>query len=74
MIRAVYKDAEGEWWLDSIGRSHISSPHQRVSNLEELTPELRGKLTMLALANDGDTIDNVGKRISNDTFWVFTDK
>jgi hypothetical protein len=62
MTRVIYKDDEGEWWVDGIGA---------VKSLYKLSPKLREQITILALAEEGSTIDGVGKRVSRETFWVY---
>lgn len=72
MVRVFYKDSEGEWWLDTslMGEGSNLCP-ERVRSLSDLPPPIHEYLTMLSLAEEGQTIAGVGKRISRDTFWVF---
>lgn len=76
MIRVFYRDSEGEWWLETLGLKDAGIPYgkpcpARVSCLSELPPPICEYLTMLNLADVGQTIEGVGKRISKNTFWVF---
>lgn len=73
MLR-VHRDKDGEWWLDNTGfytDPKWKSAPSRVSNLAQLPDELAIKLTTLSLSPVGETVPDVGKRISQDTFWVY---
>jgi hypothetical protein len=73
MLRVFYKDGEGEWWLDHGWRSdsEFADLPERVPSLADLPSPIRERLLMLVLAEEGQSIDDVGKRVSKDTFWVF---
>ena len=62
MIRVIYKDEEGEWWVDGIGT---------IKSLSQLEPDVREKVTILSLLESGGSIENVGKRVSRETFWIY---
>jgi hypothetical protein len=62
MIRVIYKDEEGEWWVDGVGA---------VKSLGQLDSETREKMTILSLLESGGSIEGVGKRVSRETFWLY---
>jgi len=39
--------------------------------MKELEEEVQKRLSILLFAKEGARIDNVGKRLSDETFWLF---
>lgn len=78
MLR-VFRDSDGEWWAEHalIGALDVYEPltseAQRVSSIDEFDDEVADRLAVLLHVEPGDHIKGVGRRLSSDTFWLFSE-
>ena len=76
MIRA-FREKEG-WWLELMQYEGFAeyddgTPYIPVSydQIADMPAKLADKLTLLVHAEVGTEIEDVGKRISEETFWLY---
>jgi len=80
MLR-VYKDPEGDWWLDIDSSSSITHHKvlkdakvvERYASVEAMPRFIGDKVATLLCAEAGDTLEGVGRRISETNLWVYLD-
>jgi hypothetical protein len=72
MLR-VWKDDNGKWWADInfYSDEDIKQIPKRVDSLAEWPEWLQTKLTILACSAEGYSVENVGKRIAANIYWVY---
>ena len=76
MLR-VFRDPDGEWWADRAGvgvSACVKDGPKRVSNVDEFEDEVASRLAILLHVDPGASFTNVGRRITDDTFWLFFEK
>jgi len=77
MLR-VFRDAEGEWWLDRHGTG-VYPPKwrngpDRAKHIDELESDVAERLSKLLFAHPGQTLPNIGRRVDSDTFWLYSEE
>jgi hypothetical protein len=75
MLR-VFRETDGTW--SSERRGIGVTPRWRdgpecVESLEEFEDEVADRLALLLLVDPGVSLDNVGRRITDDVFWLYDD-
>jgi len=74
MLR-VYRDNDGEWWIDRRGLgiypTRWSKGPERAESLDDLEPEISERLSALLFVEPGKQLPDVGRRIDEKTFWLF---
>lgn len=72
---SIYRDPSGEWWIDrktsTIYPTRLRHGPAQVDNIDELENEVANRLRALLFVDVGVTLDDVGKRISDDVFWLY---
>jgi len=72
MLR-VWKDERGKWWADVnfYSDEDIKQIPKHVDSLEEWPDWIRTKVTILSCTGIGVSVENIGKRIAADIYWVY---
>ena len=72
MLR-VYRDPQGCYWLtrEQAHPEWLKSGPPGPTDLDSLEPEVSDRIAKLLHADEGATIDDVGRRISNEIFWLY---
>jgi len=76
MLR-VFRNADGSWWRDAgfssskdVNGVYANSKH-RVTTLDEWPEPISYRVFTLSLMEPGVSVPGVGRRVSDDTFWVY---
>ncbi|MRH77622.1 hypothetical protein GH984_02775 [Spiribacter sp. C176] len=73
MLR-VFREPDGTWSSDRYGMGvtpRWRDGPKRADSIEEFEDEVADRLAILLLVDPGVSLDNVGRRINNDIFWLF---
>ena len=73
MVR-VWRDEDGYWRCDVnfYSPEEVQGLPKRVDSIDQFPPWMRETLTLLACSPIGKTMENRGKRIAHNHYWVYT--